>query len=147
MRISAARWDVDRWLAAGQRGLPSNAPARAIRRTTRGPPTLPANLSAAIRRKWGASPKGEVPRQFFGLAAALVWLHFSAFNVAGGLMQRQTVASGVVLENVGVAAPVQGGIDLPLRFVAREMFVQNVAEKLQRHGVIGLAVQGNGDWV
>src|ERR1017187_4210144 len=99
MRISAARWDVDRWLAAGQRGLPSNAPARAIRRTTRGPPTLPANLSAAIRRKWGASPKGEVPRQFFGLAAALVWLHFSAFNVASGVMECKSVCSGDEIRN------------------------------------------------
>ena len=46
------------------------------------------------------------------------------------LMLGQPVASGVIFENVGIAAPVQGGFDLVLRLIAGEMLVQDVAEKL-----------------
>ena len=48
---------------------------------------------------------------------------------------------GVVVEDLGVTAPVQRGLELALDFVGAEVLVENVAEELFADGVIALGVQ------
>src|SRR5580658_4676579 len=46
------------------------------------------------------------------------------------LGERQLARGGVVIENLGVAAPLDGCFQLAARFVFAEMFVEQVAEKV-----------------
>src|SRR5579864_4341917 len=55
----------------------------------------------------------------------------------GGLVQLQPVALRVVAEQVAIAAPIEGGVDLALDVLAGEVLVQDVAKEFQRHGVVG----------
>src|SRR5580693_1691083 len=54
-----------------------------------------------------------------------------------GLGERQFAGGGVVIENLGVAAPLDGGFELPLRFFFAELLVDEVVEKLGGQRAIG----------
>ena len=53
----------------------------------------------------------------------------SAGTGGSGLGERQLAGGGVVIENFGVAPPLDGGFELAARFVLAEMFVEQVAEE------------------
>src|ERR1017187_2645610 len=71
------------------------------------------------------------------------YIHRSQFAFFGviRLMDYQSVALGIVREDVPVPAPIQRRFDLPLYFYVRELLVQEVAEELKRQRVVGLAYQ------
>src|SRR5260370_10218798 len=48
----------------------------------------------------------------------------------------------VIIKNSGVAAPLDGGFELPAGFVLTKMLVKQVAEKLLVQGAIGFGFQG-----
>jgi len=54
----------------------------------------------------------------------------------------QPAGLGIVIEDLGVASPVQRRLELPLDFIRAEVLVEDVAEKLLTDGVIALGVQG-----
>src|SRR5208282_2577629 len=62
-------------------------------------------------------------------------------GLSDGLGENQTMRFAIKVENLSVAAPVHGGIELPLHFILGEMLVENVVEKFLRNGVIRLGVQ------
>ena len=53
----------------------------------------------------------------------------------------QAAGFGVVVEDFGVASPVQRGLELALDFVGAEVLVEDVAEELFADGVVALGVQ------
>src|SRR5271170_7374477 len=59
----------------------------------------------------------------------------------GFFAMEQASALGVVIEELGVASPVQSGLELALDFVGAEVLVQDVAEELLADGVVALGVQ------
>src|SRR6516225_2090920 len=60
-------------------------------------------------------------------------------------MQPQPIGFRIVSENLAVAAPVEGGFDLPLHLILGKMAFQNVAEEFERHGVVGLVLKAASD--
>jgi hypothetical protein len=58
------------------------------------------------------------------------------------LGERQFASGGVVIEQFGVAAPLDGGFQLPAGLFFAEMFVQKIAEKFIGKGAIGFGFQG-----
>src|ERR1700722_16171125 len=58
------------------------------------------------------------------------------------LGQRQFAGGGIVIENFGVAAPLNGGFELTLRFVLAEVLVDEVMEKFGGHGAIRFCLEG-----
>ena len=62
-------------------------------------------------------------------------------RLSGGLGEDQPVRCAIEVENLGVAAPVHGGFELPLHFILAEVLVEDVVEKFLRNGVIRLGVQ------
>ncbi len=48
---------------------------------------------------------------------------------------------GVVIEDFGIASPVQGGFKLTFDFVLAEMLVQDVVEELFRNRVVRLGMK------
>src|SRR5260370_34630024 len=59
---------------------------------------------------------------------------------ASGLGEGQLAGGGVVIENFGVAAPLDGGFELAAGFVFAEMFVEQVAEKLVVERAVGFEI-------
>src|SRR5271169_514213 len=53
-----------------------------------------------------------------------------------GVIKPQAVVLRIVFEDFGVPAPVQRRINLLLRFFLGNIFVEDVVEKFDRHGVI-----------
>src|SRR5215471_2636249 len=53
-----------------------------------------------------------------------------AGTVASGLCQLQLAGLGIVIKNLGIASPLDGGFELPAGLLLAEMLVQQVAEKL-----------------
>ena len=64
-----------------------------------------------------------------GSGVAWEMVEVSAGTGASGLGQREFAGGGVVIENFGVAPPLNGGFELAACFVFAEMFVQEVAEE------------------
>ena len=60
---------------------------------------------------------------------------------SGVLGQDEASGFGVVVENLGVASPVHGGIELALDFVVAEVLVENVVEEFFGDGMVRLGVQ------
>jgi hypothetical protein len=65
----------------------------------------------------------------------------SAGTGGSGLGQRELAGGGVVIENFGIAPPLNGGFKLAARFVLAEMFVEQVAEKFIAERAIGLGFE------
>src|SRR5260370_26280826 len=61
---------------------------------------------------------------------------------ASSLGERQLARGSVIIKNFGVAAPLDGGFELPAGFVLTKMLVKQVAEKLLVQGAIGFGFQG-----
>src|SRR5204862_536650 len=55
--------------------------------------------------------------------------------------QHEAAASGVVIKQFRVAAPGDGGLQLPLALFLAELFVEHIEEKVLRDGVVALGVQ------
>ena len=55
--------------------------------------------------------------------------------------QDEAAAGGIEVEQFGVAAPVDGGFELALRFFLAELFVEHVEEELFGDGVVGLGFE------
>ena len=53
----------------------------------------------------------------------------------------QAPASPVVIKDFSIASPVLGGFELPLHFVFRKMFIEDIVEKFIRDCMILFAVQ------
>src|SRR5271155_3315600 len=53
------------------------------------------------------------------------------------LGERQLAGGGIIIKEFGVAAPLDGGLQLTARFVFAEMLVEQVAEKLVGKRAIG----------
>src|ERR1700722_19458536 len=58
------------------------------------------------------------------------------------LGQDEAAARGVEVEELGVAAPVDGGLNLPLAFVGAELLVEHVEEELFGDSVVGFGFEG-----
>src|SRR5579864_3238621 len=69
------------------------------------------------------------------------WGGFGGSGWVLGFVEQEAVGFGVVGEDFGVAAPVQGGVDLALRVFLGEVFIQNVAKEFQRHGAVRLSLK------
>ena len=57
----------------------------------------------------------------------------------------EAAAAGVEVEQLGVAAPVDGGFKLALRLLLAELLVEHVEEELFRNGVVALGLERAGD--
>src|SRR5271166_6624367 len=91
--------------------------------------------------RWERLPTAELRPS--SVAAPLVWpVPFVEFHRAGVVGQRHAVAFRIVGKNVGVAAPVQSRIELPLNLVLGKVLIENIAEELERHGMVCLVLQG-----
>src|SRR5260370_16221941 len=58
-----------------------------------------------------------------------------------GLGEGQLAGGGVVVEDFGVAAPLDGGFELAAGFTFAEMFVEQVAEKLVVERAVGFGFE------
>src|SRR5580700_11057477 len=67
---------------------------------------------------------------------------FHGRQYVGIFTMEQPAGLGIVIEDLGVASPVQRRLELPLDFIRAEVLVEDVAEKLLTDGVIALGVQG-----
>src|SRR5260370_23764407 len=61
---------------------------------------------------------------------------------ASSLGERQLARGSVIIKNFGVAAPLDGGFELPAGFVLTKMLVKQVAEKILVQGAVGFGFQG-----
>src|SRR5580693_4546966 len=66
---------------------------------------------------------------------------FHGWQYVGIFTMEQPAGLGIVIEDLGVASPVQRGLKLALDFIRAEVFVEDVAEKLLANGMIALGVQ------
>ena len=91
----------------------------------------------------GSSDHGPLPRMRTGcqvLRAIRLSPGIGTATSASSRWKRRPVL-GVVVEDLGVASPVQRGLELALDFVGAEVLVENVAEELLADGVVALGVQ------
>src|SRR6202166_4887084 len=58
------------------------------------------------------------------------------------LGQRELAGRGIVIKNLGVTAPLNGGLQLAARFSRTEMFIDEVMEEFIRKGAIGFGLEG-----
>ena len=58
------------------------------------------------------------------------------------LGNKETLALRIVIEQFGVAPPIDGGLELPDGFLFGEMLVQNVVKEIVGERVVGLGFQG-----
>ena len=56
--------------------------------------------------------------------------------------QNEATASGVEVEELGVAAPVDGGFELALCLFFAELLVEQVEEEVLGDGVVALGIEG-----
>src|SRR6266850_1666090 len=85
----------------------------------------------------------EPAGRFAGGGRGVVW---EAEEVSDGtrgshLGESQLAGCGVVIENFGVAPPLNGGFKLAAGLVLAEMFVEEVAEEFIAEGAIGFGFQ------
>ena len=70
----------------------------------------------------------------------------SASSLAATLFQgvghHKAAAARIEVEQLGIAAPVDGGLDLALRLLFAELLVEHVEEKLFGNGVVALGLEG-----
>src|SRR5580693_9033027 len=62
-------------------------------------------------------------------------------TVRSSLGERQLARSGVVIENLRIAPPLDGGLQLAARFIFAEMFVKEVAEKFVGERAVGFCLE------
>ena len=55
--------------------------------------------------------------------------------------QHQAAVLRIIVKDLGVAAPVHGGLELAFDFILAEVFVENIVEKFFRNGVVRLGAQ------
>src|SRR6266478_141650 len=60
---------------------------------------------------------------------------------ASGLGESQLAGGGVVIENFGVAAPLDGGFELAAGFFLTKMLVEQVAEKFFGQSAVGFGLE------
>src|ERR1700726_4405565 len=58
------------------------------------------------------------------------------------LGQRELAGRGIVIKNLGVAAPLNSRLQLPPRLRFTEMFIDEVVEEFIRKGAIGFGLEG-----
>src|ERR1700721_2447020 len=58
------------------------------------------------------------------------------------LGERQLARGRVIIENLGVASPLDGGFQLAARFVLAEVFVEKIAEEFVRESAVGFCSEG-----
>ena len=66
----------------------------------------------------------------------------------GGVLDfrlHEATASGVEVEELGVAAPVDGGFELTLRLFLGELLIEQVEEEVLGHCVVALGIERAGD--
>src|SRR5260370_15549715 len=61
---------------------------------------------------------------------------------ASSLGERQLARGSVIIKNFGVAAPLDGGFELPAGIVLTKMLVKQVPEKLLGQGAVGVVFHG-----
>src|SRR5467141_421268 len=76
-----------------------------------------------------------------GSGAAWVLERVSSGTGRSDLSKGQLAGCGVVIENLGVAPPLNGGFQLAAGLVFAEMFVEEVAEKFIVEGAIGFGFE------
>src|SRR5215467_2898801 len=65
-----------------------------------------------------------------------------AGTVASNLCQLQLAGLGVIIKNLGIAPPLNGGFQLAAGFLFTEMLVKQVAEKLLAKRAVGFGPKG-----
>src|SRR5580698_886370 len=105
-------------------------------------------MAARTKRKTAKSIKKDHDqrepagrRMAGGTGVALCAAIVVVVTVRSSLGERQLARSGVVIENLRIAPPLDGGLQLAARFIFAEMFVKEVAEKFVGERAVGFCLE------